>query len=266
MPIEIAHVITVMDQEAFHAVDRVVTGLAFNLHNEFGRYLDERLYRAAMADGLAAQDFRVVREMKMTLRLGGFRKEYYADFLVDEGVIVEMKTASELTNSHRAQVLNYLYMCGLRHGTLLNLRPERVQHEFVSTTLAPSQRRQIIWSTTEWKPLCSACERLRTLLEVALADWGARLDPLAYRDAIIHFLGGEAAIVREIEVRSDRGLLGRQRVCLLADDIGFSITASVHCPGLTFEHLRRFLHHTNLRAIQWVNLNGSAVTLQTILP
>ncbi len=46
MPVETSSPITAFDQESFYAVDEVVTGVAFDVHNEFGRYLDERLYHA----------------------------------------------------------------------------------------------------------------------------------------------------------------------------------------------------------------------------
>ena len=60
MPIRTAIPIQVFDQERFHQIDRRVTGIAFDIHNEFGRYLDERIDRlvnaiAAMANGRANQ-------------------------------------------------------------------------------------------------------------------------------------------------------------------------------------------------------------------
>ena len=41
--------IKVFDQEAFHGVDKRVTGMAFDVHNEYGSNLDERLYQAELA-------------------------------------------------------------------------------------------------------------------------------------------------------------------------------------------------------------------------
>ena len=45
MPIQTSGPIAIFDQEAFHVVDKLVTGVAFDIHNEFGRYLDRRLYQ-----------------------------------------------------------------------------------------------------------------------------------------------------------------------------------------------------------------------------
>ncbi len=101
MPVHTSIPVAVFEQEAFHAVDKVVTGLAFDIHNEFGRYLDERLYQTELAARLLTRDISVQREMRMTLTLGDFSHDYYADFLVGGGVIVETKAAETLTNATR---------------------------------------------------------------------------------------------------------------------------------------------------------------------
>jgi len=266
MPIQTSIPITVFDQEAFHAVDKVVTGVAYDIHNEFGRYLDERLYQRELASRLSGRGLVAHREMQMTLTLDDFSRDYFADFLVNNGVIVETKAVEALTNAHKAQTLNYLYLCGLHHGTLLNFRPERVQHQFVSTTLTAGDRRRVDWDLRDWTPLTPRCDILRSTLVRALEDWGARLDPTLYRDVITHFLGGESEVVRNVEVRSEHGRLGDQRVHLVSRDVAFSVTAAVHRPDVVREHQRRFIQHTTLRAMQWINLSGQTVSLHTIHP
>ena len=264
MPISTSSPIAVFDQESFHAVDKVVTGCAFDIHNEMGRYLDERIFQAELAARLSDKKLSVVREMKIALTLDSFARDYFVDLLINGGVIIETKAAETLTPAHRAQVLNYLYLCGLHHATLLNFRPERVQHEFVSTNLTPALRRQISWDLNGWQPLCNGCETLHDVLRRALADWGSGFDPTLYRDAITHFLGGETKVIRDVAIDSTHGKIGMQKMHLLADDVAFSVTASVHRPDAVAEHQRRFLHHTRLRAIQWVNLNRQTVSLKTI--
>ena len=70
MPFRTSAAIKLFNQEAFHSIDRLVTGTAFDVQNEYGRFLDERLYQAELADRLAKHSLDVVREMKMTLTLG----------------------------------------------------------------------------------------------------------------------------------------------------------------------------------------------------
>jgi GxxExxY protein len=51
--------------------------------------------------------------MKISVTYGGFEKHYLIDILVDGGVIVETKAVETIGPSHRAQLLNYLYLCNL---------------------------------------------------------------------------------------------------------------------------------------------------------
>ncbi len=264
MPIYTASPITVFDQAAFHAIDEIVTGVAFDLHNEFGRYLDEALYKTEMANRLVAAGLNVVREMKMTVALDDFQKDYFADFLINGGVLVEAKVAEALIPAHTAQTLNYLFMCGMNHGTLLNFRSVRVEHEFVSTKLTLDARLSVSWDLSKWIPLSANCELLRQTIERALLDWGSCLDPILYRDVVVHFLGGPDQVVRQVELRSTFGPIGTQNVHHVDEGIAFSVTASVHRPKTVLEHHKRFLRHTSLRAIQWVNLDRQQVTLWTI--
>ena len=113
-----------------------------------------------------------VREMRLTAIFDSFAKDYFMDFLVDGGILVETKTAEVLSPAHRAQLLNYLFLSGLKHGALLNFRSERVQREFVSTTLGHQARRSVHFETSAWTPLSEGCHVIRDTMQRVLADWG----------------------------------------------------------------------------------------------
>lgn len=179
-------------------------------------------------------------------------------------MIIQTKAVAALAPAHKGQTLNYLFLCGLHHGTMLNFRSERVQHEFVSTRLTASERRRYEVIVAHWNPLTRECRELHKILQELLMEWGAFLDPLLYRDALAHFLGGEERVVREVRVTSDGTVIGVQKVHLVADDVAFSVTASTHRPEAVLEHQRRFLRHTPLRALQWINLNHKRIEFRTI--
>lgn len=264
MPITTQFPVKTFDQASFHRVDEQATGLAFNIHNEVGRYLGEKLYQNELARRCSESGFHVTREFGIVASLDNFEKAYSADLMIQRGVIVETKTVSTLTDVHKGQTLNYLFMCGLHHGTLLNFRSERVEHEFVSTQLTHKLRRQYKFVLEQWIELTSECMRLRVILDRCLNEWGAFLDPLLYRDAITHFLGGKESVVKKVPITSNGMEIGVQEMRLLTDDIAFSVTASTHRPGAVFDHQLRFLKHTPLRAIQWINLNHGNIELRTI--
>ena len=211
MPIRTSVPIEVFDQESFHQIDKRVTGIAFDIHNEFGRYLDEELYQGELTRRCQASGLSVQPELQITASLEDFRKDYYADHLVNQGVIIETKAVATLSPPHTGQTLNYLFLCGLHHGTLLNFRTERVQHEFVSTRLTPVDRQRHEIITRHWKPQTTECERLPSLFIRLLNEWGAFLDPILYRDALTHFLGGEAHVVQAIPIQSAGRIIGAQK-------------------------------------------------------
>lgn len=54
---------------------------------------------------------------------------YYADLVVDNKVIIEVKTVENVDNIHRAQLLNYLRISGLRVGLIINFAKPKLQYE-----------------------------------------------------------------------------------------------------------------------------------------
>ena len=54
--------------------------------------------------------------------------EFYADLLVDEKVIVELKAVSALAKEHIAQVLNYLYAGRVEVGLLVNFGTPKMEY------------------------------------------------------------------------------------------------------------------------------------------
>jgi hypothetical protein len=68
----------------------------------------------------------------------------------------------------------------------------------------------------------------------------------------------------QVTVHSDAALIGTQQVHLVAEGIGFSVTTSTHNPQAVFEHHLRFLKHTPLKAMHWINLEHDRISVVTI--
>jgi GxxExxY protein len=103
---------------------------AFRVHNSIGCGLLEKVYGKAMSWDLTLNNRQVVeeKEFKVVYR----EKEvgaYYGDLVVDEKVIVEVKAVERLDNVHRAQLLNYLKISGIRVGLLLNFANPKLEYE-----------------------------------------------------------------------------------------------------------------------------------------
>ena len=265
MPIEVSTEIQVYEQEAFHALDRRIMGIVFDVQNEFGRLLDEELYKCEIASRCAAIGLEPTeREVRIRVIHEGFVKDYLMDLLVCHGFMLEAKTAERLVAAHRGQALNYLLLAGLRHGRLVNLRTERVQHEFVSTTLTPEERRRFSVVETDWVEMSAESRQLKARMIELLEDWGAFLDVNLYREAVVHFLGGSGAVCKAVEVFSGSRRVGTQNLSLLNEDTAFAVTTKPEGAWAMREHLVRLLDHTRLKAIQWINLNRHRAEFTTL--
>src|SRR2546428_10604551 len=99
MPIHTSVPIEVIDQESFHEVDKRVTGIAFDIHNEFGRYLDERLYQGELTRRCRDVGLEVEPEMWIAVSLGDVSKSYFADHLVTDGVMIDTKSVDGVARS-----------------------------------------------------------------------------------------------------------------------------------------------------------------------
>ena len=119
------------DAEGLHSVlTEDIIGAAFSVHNESGCGLLEKVYETALAWELHLRRHRVSTQAEFNVTYK--QKEvglYYADLVVDGKVIVEVKSAYGLTDVHRAQLLNYLRISGLRVGLLLNFARPKLNFE-----------------------------------------------------------------------------------------------------------------------------------------
>jgi GxxExxY protein len=107
-----------------------IIGTAFDVHNAIGRGLLERIYENALAHELSLRNHKVTPQKEF--RVSYKDKEVgicYADIVVDDKVVVEMKSASDLADVHRAQLLNYLRISGIRVGLLLNFARPKLKFE-----------------------------------------------------------------------------------------------------------------------------------------
>jgi GxxExxY protein len=265
MPIEVKSEIIVLDQPEFYTLNPGVLRVAFDVHNEFGRFLDEALYKNEIAARWEAAGLGTVqREVQINLINESFRKTYFMDLLFNNALMLEAKAAESLTGAHRAQGLNYMFLAGLKHALLANFRPERVEHEFLSTSLTQEERRRFKPVDAGWQAVNDESRLFRERLLALISDWGAFLESSLYREAMTHFFGGAASCVRPVAVYSGDRLIGSQAVHFLTDDTAFAITSMTRNLAAMAEHQTRFLRHTPLKYMQWANLNRHDIEFRTL--
>lgn len=261
MSIEFKENFRVLDQKAFGAIAHEVMEKAFQVHNKLGRFFDEDAYQQEVAHAFGS---RAMIEVPILVKHAEFSKTYFIDLFLDHGAIFELKTVSHLTDEHRAQLISYLLMTGGRHAKLINFRPERVEHEFVNTTLTLADRIIFEVDDSAWNNSVEQAPEIRRRVEVFLRDWGTGLDLQLYVDALTHFLGGEDRVVREIEAVSEGRCIRHKKVHCAGDDTAFKITALTDKPESFESHAYRFLQHTNLKHFLWINVTLRTVTMKTL--
>jgi GxxExxY protein len=105
-----------------------VIGACFEVANELGRGFLESVYQQALALVLREKGLRVVTEAPVRVHFRGqCVGNFYADLLVEDKVVVELKVAKELAQEHRAQLINYLNATDLEVGLLVNFGAPKVE-------------------------------------------------------------------------------------------------------------------------------------------
>ena len=249
-----------MGDDEFKRVAYEVMQVVFAVHNEMGCLFDEVIYKQAIAQQIRGSQ----AEVPLEATHEGFRKKYYLDLLVADAAIFEFKAADGFVDRHRAQLLNYLLMAELPHGTLVNFGGDLVEHEFVNATLTYKERTAFEVDDINYMEIQSNGCPVKDLLVAILRDWGTCLDIALYGEALVYFLGGQEQVARAVEVRIDGAKVGYQRLNLISPEASVCISALNDGQDHYENQLRRFLPHTTLKAIQWVNIGRRLVTFKTI--
>ncbi|MDZ7302385.1 MAG: GxxExxY protein, partial [candidate division KSB1 bacterium] len=265
MPIELPFETKLISDDEFHAIDHQVMGMVFAIHNDLGRLLGERIYQNELAYQCRKAGFeKVATEVPIKISHKDFEKFLFIDLLLNDAVIYELKTVAALTGEHQQQTLNYLFLLGMQHGKLVNLRPPSVESRFVSTRLTAEKRHQYVIEDQLWHELDDDSIWLKQFVIDLLNDWGAFLDTALYCDAINHFRGGKTNVVKRVKVVSGARVLGKQKANLLNSEVAYSISSKTKDDKFYERHLHKFIQHTTLKAIQWINFNHDHIQFKTV--
>ncbi len=99
-----------------------IIGAAIEVHRHLGPGLLESAYEECMMHELMSRKLGVKRQLELPLMYKGIKlnTHYRIDLLVNDLVIIELKSVQRIENIHKAQLLTYLKLAKLRHGLLLN--------------------------------------------------------------------------------------------------------------------------------------------------
>jgi GxxExxY protein len=103
-------------------LSRQIVDAAYRIHTTLGPGLLESVYALTLAWELEQRGLRVVRQSEVPVVYQGTRIEagFRADLIVDDQVIVEVKSVETLAPVHKKQLLTYLRLANKRLGLLIN--------------------------------------------------------------------------------------------------------------------------------------------------
>lgn len=109
-------------------VAEAVIGATYQVSNTLGAGFLEKVYERALARELMLRGLDVKSQVSYAISYKGqCIGEYFADLLVENQVLVELKCVDRFLNEHVAQCINYLKASGLRLALLVNFQKPRVE-------------------------------------------------------------------------------------------------------------------------------------------
>ena len=104
-----------------------IIGSAYKVFNQLGFGFLESVYKKSMLIELEKQGLRVQEEMSITVFYDNLPVgDFFADLVVEDAVIVELKSVQKLAVVHEVQLVNYLTATKTETGLLINFGPEGV--------------------------------------------------------------------------------------------------------------------------------------------
>jgi GxxExxY protein len=102
----------------------------FEVHNVLGSGFLEKVYENALVKEFGIRNIPVETQKGIAVSYKGENiGSYYADLLVDNKIIIELKSVEKLTRLHEAQLLNYLKASGMKLGYLINMGGKKVEYK-----------------------------------------------------------------------------------------------------------------------------------------
>lgn len=108
-----------------------IIGLCMEVHRNLGSGLLEIIYKDALEIEFKENNIPFEREKEFLIEYKGktLPHKFYADFVVNGNIILEIKTVREFSKEHIAQLINYMKISGSELGLLFNFYPSSLQYK-----------------------------------------------------------------------------------------------------------------------------------------
>ncbi len=106
----------------------LINGAIFEVNKELGPGFLEKVYENALMFELPNRGLKAKNQVPIKVKYKGNEVgEYFADIVVEDQIILEIKTVDSLQKIHEAQLLNYLKATGFKVGILVNFKKTKAE-------------------------------------------------------------------------------------------------------------------------------------------
>lgn len=107
-------------------IGKIVIDAALKIHKAIGPGLLELVYEVILEHELENRGLKVKKQVPIAIEYEGikFQEGFRADLIVEDKVIVELKSVEQISGAHKKQVQTYLKLTGKKLGFLLNFNTE----------------------------------------------------------------------------------------------------------------------------------------------
>jgi GxxExxY protein len=113
------------DNYKFSDITNLIIKSFYRVYNQLGYGFLEKVYEKAMIIELAKHNLIIENQKNIKVFYEGSEVgDYYADFVINDSVIVELKAVEETSPKHEVQLVNYLKATKIEVGLLLNFGAE----------------------------------------------------------------------------------------------------------------------------------------------
>lgn len=120
-----------MTQKLITELTYRILGACIEVHKVLGAGLLESVYHKALQEEFRIQDINFKSEFNIPVNYKGINLDcgFQCDFIIEDSIVLEIKSVSEFHDIHKAQVLNYINLLKLPKGILVNFNVSNIFKE-----------------------------------------------------------------------------------------------------------------------------------------
>lgn len=108
-----------------------INGACIEVHKILGVGLLESVYHKCLEEEFRLRNINFQSELKIPIIYKGkeVNCEFFCDFLIEDLIVLEIKSVSQITDIHKAQLINYINLMKKPKGILVNFNVKNLYHD-----------------------------------------------------------------------------------------------------------------------------------------